>query len=92
MGKEKNKNAEQLSRIFTETTQPQVYEDSGGQQLLTLLKDHQFPTAFKKKDHEACNSNYIRHNTCFPESVSEETNEETKQGKKSEKHFGRYSS
>lgn len=59
---------------------------------LLSLKIINSPPAFKKKDHEACNSNYIRHNTCFPESVSEETNEETKQGKKSEKHFGRYSS
>lgn len=58
--KRKNKNAEQLGRIFTKTTQPQVYEDSGGKQLLTLLTGHKVPTAFKKKDHEACNSNYIR--------------------------------
>jgi hypothetical protein len=35
---------------------------------------------------------YIEWDTCFPESVSKETNEETKQGKKSEEHFGRQSS
>ena len=53
------------------------------------------PAAFqgkKKQTTRHVSSNYLRQNTCFPESVSKETDEEAKQGKKSEEDFGRYSS
>lgn len=90
--KRKNTNAERLSKIFTRRTRPQIYEDSGDKQLRTLLTGLKFPRRMYKKTTGHVNGSHIGHNTCFPESVPKETNEETKQGKQSEEHFGRYSS
>ena len=81
--------------MFTKRPQLQINETVEIISCLLSLQVINSPAAFqekKKKTTRHVSSNYFRQNTCFPESVSKETDEEAKQGKKSEEDFGRYSS